>query len=298
VNRIRNGERVNHYQTKRRTKDGRVLTVSLTVSPIRDGSGKIIGASKVARDITEREQSELALRAANEALRRANADLEQFAYAAAHDLREPLRMVITYSQMLERKFGSTLGAQGQQYLQYSIQGASRMEILVRDLLAYVQAAAVNAALPVPQVDSTAPLKHAMLSLQTAIDESGAQISCTELPVVRMHEVHLQQIFQNLLSNAMKYRSTMPLHIAIAAERLDGEHLFYVRDNGLGIDPVYKERIFGLFKRLHTADEYAGSGIGLAICQRIVEHYGGRIWVESQLGQGATFFFTVPDREKD
>jgi PAS domain S-box-containing protein len=292
LQRIRRGERVDHYTTKRQTKDGRVLTISLTVSPIRDASGTIIGASKVARDITEHEQAQDMLRAANKALRQANADLEQFAYAAAHDLREPLRMVSVYCQMLDKKFGATVGPEGQKYLNFSIQGAERMNALVQDLLAYIQASKFNDEVAV-STDSNVALEHAVVNLQMTIEENGATISRSRLPFVTMHEVHLEQLFQNLLGNAIKYRGEEMPHIVIGAEQSNDDILFFVRDNGIGIAPEYKEQIFELFKRLHTSDRYSGSGIGLAICKRIVEHYGGRIWVESELGRGSTFYFTVP-----
>jgi PAS domain S-box-containing protein len=292
LNRIRRGERVDHYVTKRRTKEGRILTVSLTVSPIRDASGAIIGASKIARDITEREESQEVLRATNEALRVANSDLEQFAYAAAHDLKEPLRMVNIYCQLLEKKFAEIVGTEGQQYLRYAIEGSSRMEALVRDLLTYLQASTPNSE-PVPRADPNRALEDALVTLRAVIEETGASITVSQLPAVRIHEVHLQQLFQNLLGNAIKYRSDTPPRIAIGAEQSGEGSVFFVQDNGIGIDPEYKEQIFGLFKRLHTTNEYSGSGIGLALCKRIVERYGGRIWVESELRRGATFFFTIP-----
>jgi PAS domain S-box-containing protein len=292
LQRIRRGERVDHYITKRQTKDGRVLTISLTVSPIRDASGTIIGASKVARDITDHEQAQDMLRAANKALRQANADLEQFAYAAAHDLQEPLRMVSIYCQMLDKKFGTTLGPDGQKYLNFSIQGAERMNALVQDLLAYIQASKFNDAVAV-STDSNVALEHAVVNLQVTIEETGATISRSTLPFVTMHEVHLEQLFQNLLGNAIKYRRDEMPHIVIGAEQSNDDALFFVRDNGIGIAPEYKEQIFELFKRLHTSDRCSGSGIGLATCKRIVEQYGGRIWVESELGRGSTFYFTVP-----
>jgi light-regulated signal transduction histidine kinase (bacteriophytochrome) len=169
-------------------------------------------------------------------------------------------------------------------------GASRMESLVRDLLAYTQVKNVEG----PEESDAAEVMRATLAnLANAIAESSAQITCGRLPAVRIHRIHLQQLFQNLIGNALKYRAEKDPLVHIAAERKDGQWLFSVSDNGIGIDPQYNERIFGLFKRLHTGDEYSGTGIGLAICRRIVERYGGRIWVESVLRQGATFYFTLP-----
>jgi PAS domain S-box-containing protein len=293
LERIRRGERLDHYITKRQTKGGRVLTISLTVSPIRDSTGRIIGASKVARDITERENAEQMLRAANNALSRANNDLEQFAYAAAHDLKEPLRMVTVYSQMLNRSFGDVLGADGQKFLAYSIQGAQRMDALVQGLLAYLQASTFGQDLP-SAIDANAALERAVQNLQLTIEESGASITRAKLPAVRVHEVHLEQLFQNLLGNAIKYRGQRAPCIAVGCEESSsGETVIFIRDNGIGIAPEYKEQVFELFKRLHTSDRYSGSGLGLSICKRILEHYGCRIWVESEPGQGSTFYFTLP-----
>src|SRR5579859_2947647 len=275
LEKLARGESVDHYETKRKTKDGRILTVSLTVSPIRDATGTIIGASKVARDITDRVAHE-------EALREANADLQQFAYSASHDLQEPLRMVATYSEMLQRKFGGTLGPSGDEYIRYTIEGALRMEQLLRDLRAYTQASTMEQELT-EDIDAGKILDRALQNLETAIKDSGALITRTALPWVRMHEFQLQQLFQNLIGNSIRYRSNASPQIHVAAQRHGKEWLFSVQDNGIGIDPQYKEQVFGIFKRLHSTAEYPGTGMGLAICQRIVERAGGRIWVESQPG---------------
>lgn len=229
----------------------------------------------------------------NIALRRANLDLEQFAYSASHDLQEPLRMVSIYSQLLRRKFGGKLGEQGDQYIAYAIEGASRMEHLVRDLLAYTRAS-TSPDEPATAVDAATALDHALTNLHAAIQQSSATVTYTSLPLVRMHPTHLEQIFQNLVGNAIKYRGVQPPHIRISAERRTADWLFSVADNGIGIAPQYKEQIFGIFKRLHTAAEFSGTGVGLAICQRIIERLGGRIWVESESGRGSCFFFTIPD----
>jgi PAS domain S-box-containing protein len=295
LDRIRRGERVDHYETKRRTKDGRILTVSLTVSPIRDGSGMIIGASKVARDITERERQAQALREANAALTRSNADLQQFAYSASHDLQEPLRMVSTYSELLKREFGAKLGPEADEYIGYAIQGALRMEQLLSDLRAYTQASASGQE-PAEDVDANQVLDKTLASLAAGIRHSGAIVTCTALPRVRIHEFQLEQLFQNLIGNSIRYKSADVPRINVAASYQGREWTFSVEDNGIGIDPQYKEQVFGIFKRLHSTAEYPGTGMGLAICQRIVDRIGGRIWVESELGHGSTFYFTIPRRE--
>ena len=238
---------------------------------------------------SERERVE----ATNLALRRANSDLEQFAYSASHDLQEPLRMVSVYSQMLRKKFSGQLGEKGDEFISYTVQGATRMENLVRDLLAYTRAS-TSSDEPLTLVDANEALAYALAGLELAISQAGASVTSSSLPKVRIRAVHLQQLLQNLISNGLKYRSKEPSRIHIAAERQNGEWLFSVSDNGIGIDPKYREQIFGIFKRLHSAAEYSGTGIGLAICRRIVDRAGGRIWVDSQLGEGATFYFTLPE----
>ena len=290
--RISAGEHVDHYRTERKTKDGRILTVSLTVSPIRDGTGKIIGASKILRDITEQENSRRALKKANELLTRANSDLEHFAYSASHDLQEPLRMVFGYGEMLQRTLGSTLGEQGNQYLECMIEGAARMERLLRGLQMFTQTLKTSEA-EAEVVDANEVLTESLANLNAAIQQSGAVITQDPLPPVRVHRFQLEQLFQNLIGNAIRYRSEKRPEIHVTAERRDGMWQFSVRDNGLGIDPEYREQIFGMFKRLHSAAEYPGTGLGLAICERIVERAGGRIWVESHSGRGSTFLFTLP-----
>jgi PAS domain S-box-containing protein len=250
---------------------------------------RMIGA---VMDITDLRRQEEALQAANEELVRANADLNQFAYAAAHDLQEPLRNVALSVQLLQRKYKDQLDEGAQNFIALASEGAIRMQALVEDLLGYTQA--INAQeLPQGSVDSEAVLQAVLKDLASLIDSSGARIEVQKLPGVRVLELHLTQILQNLISNAIKYRrpEVMP-EISIRAD-LDGEfYRFCVADNGLGIKPEYHERIFGVFKRLHGR-EIPGTGIGLAICRRIVEHYQGRIWIESEPDAGSMFFFTLP-----
>ena len=281
------GERVEHYQTKRRTKDGRILAISLTVSPVRDSSGVIIGASKVARDVTERDRQEQALREANAALTQANADLQQFAYSASHDLQEPLRMVTAYSEMLRKKSGGKLGINGDEYIGYTIQGALRMEELLADLRAYTRASMTGQE-PTEYIEAGDILKKTLADLR-ASSKVGLRLPAQSWPGSGLHQFQLQQIFQNLIGNAIRYRSSAPLRIHVAAVQQETEWMFSVQDNGIGIDPQYKEQIFGIFKRLHHYSEYPGTGMGLAICERIIQRAGGRIWVESELGRGSTFF---------
>ncbi len=263
----------------------------------RNRAGVIVGASKIARDITEQTRNEEALRDANARLTQANADLEQFAYSASHDLREPLRMVAIYADMLRRHLRDRLDASGQLYLGYISEGAERIEMLLAGLRAYLQASTFKAP-GSHEADANECLKRAILTLRAIIDDTQALIQHDILPTVRMPAIQLEQVFQNLLANALRYRSAVPPHIRIAAEQSDDVWKFSVRDNGIGIHPRYQEEIFELFIRLHSSIQYPGSGLGLAICQRIIVRGGGRIWVESEPGAGATFFFTIPIRRDD
>ena len=409
--RLQRGERVDHFETIRQRKDGSLLNVSLTISPVRDRDGRIIGASKIARDITDRKKWEEKLQESEERfraladnisqfawmadehgsvfwynqrwydytgttlaemegfggqsvihpdhlarvtanfqesiasgkpwedtfplrsrtgvyrwflsrahpirnatghivrwfgtntditeqleieqkLRHANHDLEQFAFTASHDLQEPLRTIKIYSELLAKRHAASLAGNGRELLDFVRQAAERMELLVRDLLAYTQAAKLEP--PAEDADAQQALMEALGNLQVAIAESGAVITYDRLPRLRVHETHLKQVFQNLIGNAIKYRSPerVPLvHIGATPENL--WWIFSVRDNGIGIESQYKEQIFGLFTRLHQAEQYSGTGIGLSICKRIVEQYHGRIWVESEPGCGSDFRFSLP-----
>jgi signal transduction histidine kinase/FixJ family two-component response regulator len=240
----------------------------------------------------ERRRAEEILRASEQALLRANADLEQFAYSASHDLQEPLRTVKVYSELLTARYKDSFDAEGLEYLGFVATGATRMETLVRDLLAYTYSAQLDK--PDAPQDTGEALRVVLGNLQGSIEASRARITYDPMPPIRVHPIQLQQIFQNLVGNAIKYCRPDALPIVhIAAARENGHWHFSVSDNGIGIEPQYKERIFGLFKRLHTGDEYSGTGIGLALCQRIVERYHGRIWVESEPGRGSTFHFILP-----
>jgi light-regulated signal transduction histidine kinase (bacteriophytochrome) len=272
-------------------KDGSRLNVSLTISPVRDAAGRIVGASKIARDITERLRQEEALKAANAALEQANADLKQFTYSVSHDLQEPLRSVMIYSELLQKTCGEKLGDLGKEFIEHTVQGAERLHNLLNNLRIYTQISTSDESLG--ETEAAEALRKTLLNLEVAIKESGALISSTHLPRIRMNEFQLEQVFQNLIGNAIRYRSDLPPRVEIAAVRQDGQWLFTVRDNGIGIEPEFTEQIFGMFKRLHTAAKYPGSGMGLAICKRIIERAGGRIWVDSAPGSGSTFCFTVP-----
>lgn len=235
------------------------------------------------------------LKRSNEELRRANQDLESFAYSASHDLQEPLRTMAVSSQLLQRRYGGELQEDARQILGYIVEGARRMEALILDILAYATAAKYAEG-PSPLVDSAQALGTALANLKGPIEDSDATIAFEPLPSVFVHENHLVQLFQNLIGNAIKYRRREAPRVYISAIERDGWTVFSVVDNGIGIEQKFADYIFGLFKRLHGRQEHPGSGIGLAICQRIVEQYGGRIWLERSVpGEGSTFCFTFPTR---
>jgi len=250
--------------------------------------------SFIAEDSTERKMNDERLRQSNTDLRRANTDLEQFAYSASHDLQEPLRQIAVYSQLLEKKYADKLEGKGSQYLEYCIEGAHRLETLISDLLAYSQATKTKDASLEP-VDVSQVIETVKKNLSTTIAETAAEILTGNLPVVCANSVPLVHLFQNLISNALKYRSEKRPRIEIAASEDGGYWRFSVQDNGIGIPKEFQSQIFGIFKRLHNRAEYPGTGIGLAICHKIVDQYEGRIWVESEPGRGSTFFFTLPHR---
>ena len=231
--------------------------------------------------------------ATERALRRANRDLEQFAYSASHDLQEPLRMVSIYSQMLKAKYEGHLDADAGMFLNQLVAGAKRMAALLKGLLAYVQVVQGPPAEIETPTDANAVLRKALDNLGGAIRESEAQIEAQHLPPLVIDEVHLLQLFQNLIGNAIKYRGDDELRIAIYSYENGAGPVVCVKDNGIGIAPRYQEKVFGIFKRLHGGEQYQGTGIGLALCQKILERYGGRVWVESAGdGQGSTFCFTL------
>jgi PAS domain S-box-containing protein len=263
----------------------RLVTLSRWVAE-RDENDNVVRILESNNDITERVLVQ-------QELRRANLDLEQFAYSASHDLQEPLRTIKIYSELLSGEQLRPTETEAAEFLGYVRNAAARMELLVRDLLAYTR---INESeKPSESVEATRALSNALGNLAGAIAETGVLITSEELPPVRVHELHLQQLFQNLIGNGIKYRDPdrVPT-VHVGAEKHNDEWVFSVRDNGIGIAPDHKERVFGLFTRLHNTRKYSGTGIGLAICQRIVERYHGRIWVESEPGSGSTFYFSIPD----
>ncbi|CCG40510.1 sensor histidine kinase [Magnetospirillum molischianum] len=274
--------------------DGTVTWIRLRAevsSQSADGSGEILGT---VQDITERRQSDEALRHQAEELARSNTELEQFAYVASHDLREPLRMIASFVDLLGRRYGDRLDQDGLEFIAFAREGAARMDRLVLDLLDYSRIGRICK--PMQQVDLGILTERVVRALALKIHESEADIvlPAPPFPTVIGDPDELVRLLQNLIDNAIKYREpTRPIRVTVAAERRGGEVMLSVADNGIGIDPQYYDRIFGIFQRLHTRESFEGTGIGLAICKKIVERHGGQIWVESKPGEGSTFFFTVP-----
>ncbi|MBV9464156.1 MAG: response regulator [Verrucomicrobiae bacterium] len=246
---------------------------------------------ELGREVGERKRAEESLRKHAAELARSNFDLEQFAYVASHDLQEPLRMVASYVQMLERRYKGQLDGEADEFIHFAVDGAKRMQSLINDLLRYSTLGANK--VPFEDVACDEILQDATANLRRSIETSEAHVSWRDLPTIYGDSTQLSQLFQNLIGNAIKFRSKQPPVIDIRCERNGTHWLFEVKDNGIGIDPAYAEKIFIIFKRLHQNSEYAGTGIGLALCKKIVERHGGRIWVESSVGNGARFLFTLP-----
>jgi signal transduction histidine kinase len=250
-------------------------------------------SEQLHRELGERRRVEETLKHYTTELERSNQELQQFAYVASHDLQEPLRMVTSYLQLLERRYKSQLDADADDFIHFAVDGANRMQGLIEGLLTYSQIGTQGA--PFELTDCQAVLQRVLANLEVSIRESGALVTCDPLPQVVGDSRQLEQLLQNLIGNAIKFRGKRrpEIHVGIGEE--DTSWLFSVRDNGIGIESQHAERIFALFQRLHTQEEYPGTGIGLAICKRIVERHGGRIWVESEPGHGATFYYTIPQR---
>jgi light-regulated signal transduction histidine kinase (bacteriophytochrome) len=274
-----------------RRKDGSEFPVEISLSPLQTEDGLLI--TSIIRDITERKRAQDALARQAQELARSNAELEQFAYVASHDLQEPLRMVSSYTQLLAKRYRGKLDQDADDFIGFAVDGVTRMQQLINDLLAYSRVRTKGKEFEL--TDCRAVFQDALANLQAAIDESGGEVTRDDLPTVMADDWQLAQLFQNLIGNAIKFRGEEPPRVHVSVERGTDEWLFSVRDNGIGLEPEYAERIFLIFQRLHSRAEYPGTGIGLAICRRIVERHGGRIWVESKPRGGSVFYFTISDR---
>jgi len=263
----------------------------VSADPILDGEGNIIGLVHIVKDISDRKRSEEALKEKTEELARSNRELEEFAYVASHDLQEPLRMVTSYVQLLARRYQKRLDSEAEEFINFAVDGATRMHSLINDLLAYSRVGIRGQTFE--RFNCETILQQSLDNLKVTIEESGAVVTHDSLPTLMADGSQLGQLFQNLIGNAIKFRGDEPPRVHVSATPNGKGWTFSVRDNGIGIAPEYTERIFVIFQRLHSNDKYPGTGIGLAICKKIVERHGGRIWVESEPGKGATFYFTLP-----
>jgi PAS domain S-box-containing protein len=274
-----------------RRKDGTEFPVEIGLGHVKTGEG--VMAIGLVSDITNRKKRADELAQANEALRRSNAELEQFAHVASHDLQEPLRMITSYLAILERRYGGQIDDDAREFIHYAVDGATRMKVLIQDLLRFSRAG--MQALDLRAVPAESILESALANLQVAIENRRAEITWDPLPPVFADPVLLTQLFQNLIGNAIKFQKDTPPVIHISSEKRGEEWIFRIRDNGIGIDAQHASRIFLIFERLHGIEEYPGSGIGLAISKKIAERHGGRIWFESTPGAGSTFYFSIPMR---
>ncbi|MBI5575907.1 MAG: hypothetical protein HY896_06035 [Deltaproteobacteria bacterium] len=250
---------------------------------------------ELRREVAERKLAEQALKEQRIALERSNEELEQFAYVASHDLQEPLRMVASYTQILARRYQGKLDEDADRYIAFAVDGVKRMQSLIKDVLTYSRVRSQGAEFSMTPFSSV--LERAMDNLQAAIRETGAAITVNPLPAIAADATQMVHLFQNLIGNAIKFRSGEPPRIHVTAARNGNHWTFSVSDNGIGIKQEYHDKIFIIFQCLHTRQTYPGTGIGLALCKRIVERHGGRIWVDSQPGKGSVFRFSLPDREE-
>jgi signal transduction histidine kinase len=277
-------------------KDGSRFPAVVSVTALRDDQEAIIGYLLIGTDNTARKEAQDEIARYSEGLKRSNEDLQRFAYVASHDLQEPLRTISSFLQLIEKRNRYLLDAESKEFMSFAVSGANRLQIMINNLLEYSRLDSRGN--PFVQVESGDILRKAIDDFGPEIERSNAVISFDDLPALMADPDQLGRLFQNLVGNALKFRGEEPPRIQVAARREARNWVFSVRDNGIGIDPKYKDRIFVIFQRLHTMETYAGTGIGLSICKKIVERHGGRIWVESEPGKGSTFCFTIPAKEAD
>lgn len=310
--RLRQGETFDYIEADRVRKSGERVRVSLTLSPIQAADNRIIGISSIARDITRRVTLEKQLRhanellaerterlaahsrdleAANRALKHSNEELQQFAYVVSHDLQAPLRSINGFLQLLRDDYSDALDEQAQNWIQRVLDSVARLQALIRDLLSYARVESSGQTFGLQDLSSI--FDDTVGLFAATIDEVGARITRDELPAVRGDATQLARVFENLIDNALKYHGNEPPKIHMSVDAAGPDWQFSLTDNGIGIDPQFHAQIFDIFRRLHSDDRYPGTGIGLAICRRVIARHGGRLWLESAQGKGCTFFFTLP-----
>ena len=272
-----------------RRKDGITFPVEVRLVWFESGGEQFMLG--LVRDITARKLMERTLYERTESLERSNKELEQFAYVASHDLQEPLRMIASYTQLLAKRYKGKLDSDADEFIRYAVDGANRMQMLINDLLDYSRVGTRGKEFAMTGFDAI--LGKTLRDLSKRVEESGAKVTIDPMPSLIVDSGQIGQLFQNLISNAIKFRGDTPPQIHISSAKNENKWIFSVSDNGIGIAPEYSTRIFEIFQRLHTKEEYSGSGIGLAICKKIVERHGGKIWIESEPAKGTTFYFTIP-----
>ena len=270
-------------------KGGKRFWADVIFTAMYDDKGDITGFSKITRDTTEKRLAEIKLKEKGDELARSNAELEQFAYVASHDLQEPLRMITSYVQLLEKRYKNKLDEDANEFIHYAVDGSNRMRILINSLLEYSR---VNRIKPFEKINANELVEDVLKNLGDHIQESKAIISVGILPEIVGDPVLINQLFQNLISNAIKFKGDKNPEIKISCKQEGNENIFALKDNGIGIKMEYANKIFVIFQRLHSKEKYAGTGIGLAICKKIVERHSGKIWFESELDKGSTFYFTI------
>jgi PAS domain S-box-containing protein len=280
-----------HYETQglRVKKDGTVFWVEAVYTALYDDKGELTGFSKIARDVTAIRNAKVELENKAKELERSNAELEQFAYVASHDLQEPLRTISSYVQLIADRYKDKLDKDANEFIDFTVDGSNRMKLLINSLLEYSR---VNKVKPFEWIEPVEIIEDVLQDMKDQVAESGAVIKYTQLPKIYADPVLIGQLFQNLIGNAIKFRDGKTPEIKITGKKEDGAVLFSVKDNGIGIKREYDDKIFIIFQRLNSREKYPGTGIGLSICKKIVERHGGKIWVESEPGKGATFYFTI------
>lgn len=287
---VKEGRSIRQRETVCRRKDGGLVDVALAISPIFDDQQKVVGASLISHDISEIKKSREEIQSKNTELKKSNAELEQFAYVASHDLQEPLRIVVSYMDLLQRRYKDQLDETGQRYIQYAVDSSRRMQKLIVDLLRYSRIGRRQDEFIL--FDVKILIDEVLEDLKIKKEESKATIQYDHLPQIVGERSQCKHLFQNLISNSLKFMSSDSPHVLISAVPKDDKWLFSVKDNGIGFDQKFSEKIFGMFERLHEREKFEGTGIGLALCRKIVENHGGAIWAESMRNQGTTIFFTI------
>jgi len=297
VKAFKGGGYLDRLEHKVRRVDGTEFEAEFSGMPLFDDAGKLSGWVTLSRDITERKKMEKKVQQLVEELKRSNTELEQFAYVASHDLQEPLRMISSYVQLLSRRYKGKLEKDADEFIEFAVDGSTRMMGMIQALLTYSRVGTKGK--PPEPTNCEEIFARTLKNLQAALEEKGAEVTHDPLPTVMADGIQMGQLFQNLIGNGVKFQGEgVRPHVHVSVEEKGDDWLFSFKDNGIGIDPQYKDRIFIIFQRLHGKQEYKGTGIGLAVCKRIVERHGGTIWVESELGKGATFKFTMPKRREE